>query len=105
VDIRYEGWTFTMRDGLLLIAKDAAPGDRDGDGVFYGYHDSFVTSQMADVDVYTRAFCTLQYLNDHELREQFTVDGARPFDPHSPTSLTGFQKDWFVEHRSALRGY
>lgn len=51
-----------------------------------------------------RVFATLQYLTDHELREQFMIGEMRPYEAHEP-SVTGEQKDWFVEHESAVRGY
>lgn len=55
-------------------------------------------------DLWDELFTTLQYIQDHELREQLTVNGERRLEPHT-LGVTGPQKDWFVHRRSALKGY
>jgi hypothetical protein len=51
-----------------------------------------------------RVFVTMQFVLDHELREQFTVNNMRPYDAHR-LGVTGQQHDWFIEQRGALKGY
>lgn len=104
------GWKFCVtrdaghewfRVGLVEPPDDNRhPGRRLDD-----FSDGFLVSPDWDERrIIERVFVTLQFLIDHELREQFTLDGMRVFEAHDP-SVTGEQHDWFVERKSALRGY
>lgn len=105
--MQLRGWRFWIEHGDqlhmgLVVPPDdnRHPGDRLDD-----FGDSFVVgADWLPERVIDRVFCHLQFLTDHELREQFTVDGVRVFEAHDP-SVTGEQHDWFVERQSALRGY
>lgn len=89
----------------IHVGAAELPTDNRNAGQLGEFGDRFVVPpSWTDTDVISRVFCTLQFLADHELREQFTVNGVRVFEPHEP-SVTGEQHDWFVEHRSALAGY
>lgn len=110
--ISVKGWRFwieTDQNGhefLHVGAVDQPANNRTGGRLWPPFGDYFlVRPEWSPEDIWTRLFCTLQYLQDHELREQFTVDGVRVFEAHTDPPVTGFQKEWFVEHQSALRGY
>lgn len=100
------GWRFWSEGRYLHLDPERFPLDNRnierrltafGDPIFIPLHWDSET-------IIRRVFATLQYLIDHELREQFTVAGIRVFDSHDPP-VTGMQKDWFVEAQSAVRGY
>lgn len=104
------GWKFwTDTDGThtFMHVEMATPllDNRSSNHRLFGFGDSFIIQpDWTDQQLIERVFVQLQYLIDHELREQFTVNGIRVFESHDPP-ITGFQKEWFVEHASALRGY
>ena len=108
--IRLRSWivsTYVESGSRLVSARIAEPPpDSRTSGAFDGLEGHFaVPESWTARQVYERLFCTIQYLQDHELREQFVVGDARPFDPHDPRELPGLQKDWFVEAQSAMRGF
>jgi hypothetical protein len=100
------GWWFWTQGSVVHLRVVDTPEDtRLPDAEFTGLADQFVVQpSWTDRDVLNRLFCNLQYLIDHELREHFTYAGVPVFDAHDPP-VTGFQKEWFVEHQSALAGY
>lgn len=100
------GWRIWVEDRYVHLDPDGLPVDNRHPGqqlTTFG-DPIFVPAHWDWEMVIRRVFATLQYLIDHELREQFTVAGIRPFEAHDPP-VTGYQKDWFVEHQSAVRGY
>lgn len=103
---RSERWCFWVEDRYVHIALFVPPIDREHrDRRLATFGDYFLADPSRDAAWITaRTFATLQFLSDHDLREDFTIAGARPFESHDPP-LTGYQKEWFVEHQSALRGY
>lgn len=104
--VHIPGWDVSVQGRTVILRASTPPPDARRDGMFDGLADHFEAPRSWDVmQVMRRLFANLQYLTDHELRERFTVDGYRPFDPHLPVSVTGRQKDWFVELESAVRGY
>ena len=106
--IRCDGWTVTVTGNLVRVARTVLPEDtrRPGRPVTFDYADHFhVYPNATAADVIRRVFATIQYLTDHELREQFTVAGHRVFEPHTDPPITGHQKDWWVEAQSAVDGY
>lgn len=104
--IGLDGWQFWVKDRQVHLDPVCLPVDnrRPGQRLTTFGDPVFIPVDWDYQQVIERLFVTLQYLIDHELREQFTVAGERPFDAHDPP-VTGQQKDWFVEHQSALRGY
>ncbi len=104
--VNFPGWNFWVTSRTVHLRVIETPEDsRKPDAEFVGLADSFVVGpDWTERQVLERLFCNLQYLVDHELREHFTLDGHCVFDPHHPT-VTGFQKEWFVERQSALAGY
>jgi hypothetical protein len=104
--VNFPGWNFwTVNRTVHLRVIETPEDSRIPDAEFVGLADQFVVNpDWTEQQVLERLFCNLQYLVDHELREHFTLDGHCVFDPHNP-SVTGAQKDWFVERQSALAGY
>jgi hypothetical protein len=103
------GWNFRLEwqedHCWVHIEKSDPPLDNRNEGQYLdSYDDKVYISHMNRDQIIEEVFVTLQFLTDHELREQFTVDGERIFECHNPP-LTGMQHDWFVERKSALRGY
>ena len=101
--IELPGWQFYVESDVMHVVGPT-PLNARGAGEFVGLRASFAIKGMTDTQIARRAFATVQYLTDHELREHFLVDGARAFEPHDP-SVTGEQHDWWVEAESAVRGY
>lgn len=90
---------------LVITLKESVRDNRRPDFALKWFGDKILIPYDWDEErIYTRLFVTLQFLVDHELREDFTVRGNRVFESHDPP-LTGFQKEWFVEKESALLGY
>lgn len=103
---RCDGWVFTVEAATVRVEKTPRPVDNRGTGLplFVFGADVQVGADCDRDQAIRRIFATVQFLADHELREQFTVGGGRPFEAHEPP-VTGHQRDWFVEHESAVRGY
>lgn len=106
MDFTLPDWRIETHPGVVRLELVDPPEDcRTPGRPFGGFHDEIpITRAYTPDDVIRRVFANVQYLRDHELREQFKVDGVRYFDPHDP-SVTGYQKEWFVERLSAVRGY
>lgn len=101
------GWRFTPSGRTIRVELVAPPDDNRHSPPaplpWFG-DDAFIAEPLGLGATVERVFCTLQYLRDHWLREEFTVNGVRWFETHDPP-VTGYQKDWWVERQSALRGY
>ncbi len=104
--LRFEalGWTVIHANRCVTIVKVDAPADRGGAGEFDGYTRSFDPFGMNEEQIWRRVFATIQFLEDHERRENFEVNGVRVLDPHDP-DITGLQQEWFIERESAVRGF
>lgn len=101
-----ERWCSWVEGRYVHVALFVPPIDRDHrDRRLAAFGDYFLVDESRDADwVVERWFATLQFLSDHDLREDLTVAGVRPFESHDPP-LTGLQKEWFVEAKAAVRGY